>query len=135
MTGHVPFSNLKNDLQVSVAIAGGQLPSKPTTLDDEDKKNLWSICRICWRASPKKRLGMSWILDVLPPDPGIKKLSVPFPTLRASDPPVLPEFKQTRPLSFDGKPFNGAVEREEVRPVSIPTCIGTLSNEYFEGWP
>jgi len=65
LTGRVPFYHLKNDLQASFAIANGQLPSQPSTVEDASHRFLWSICLQCWRSSASDRPGIIWINNLL----------------------------------------------------------------------
>ncbi len=65
LTGRVPFYHLKNDLQVSFAIANGQIPSQFSTVEDASHRFLWSICLQCWRTSASDRPGIIWINNLL----------------------------------------------------------------------
>ncbi|KLO08496.1 kinase-like protein [Schizopora paradoxa] len=55
LTRRLPFFEIKIDVRVSLAIMGGQLPSKPPSLDGEDGQLLWQICQECWRRNPFDR--------------------------------------------------------------------------------
>ncbi|KLO19000.1 kinase-like protein [Schizopora paradoxa] len=131
LTGHVPYMDLKNDLQVSVAIAGGQLPAMPDNLDEENKKHLWWICQKCWRSFPKKRPGIGRILSKLPHDSGIRKRSIPFPISTQTDLPSLLHCQQSQLVLINEK--RKPLKESETRVVCpVPSCRATLVGECIQ---
>lgn len=65
MTGDVPFPDLRNDLQVSMAIINGQVPRAPLMSSDEEKVRLWIICKRCWETDPSDRPSTTLICNSL----------------------------------------------------------------------
>lgn len=64
-TGKRPFFHLTQDLQVTLAIVNGQIPSPPQSLEAMDDRLLWGICQLCWDPSPSGRPCMQLILNGL----------------------------------------------------------------------
>jgi len=66
LSGAEPFSDLRNDLQVAMAIVNGQKPRVPPSfnLDSEDDNVLWRVCQSCWETSAADRPAMAVICDI-----------------------------------------------------------------------
>lgn len=54
MTENVPYRELKDDIQVMMAIVGKKLPSKPENMCTS-RKALWGLSKRCWDYSPDNR--------------------------------------------------------------------------------
>ncbi len=65
LTVNVPYSNLKNDLQVAMAIINGHKPRIPWPLGGKESALLWMICYNCWLGNPHDRPTMHRINAVL----------------------------------------------------------------------
>ncbi|KLO08483.1 kinase-like protein [Schizopora paradoxa] len=56
LSGLVPFSHLKTDVQVAMAILSGRTPSRPVSSESENDQDLvWSLCQDCWQHVPSDR--------------------------------------------------------------------------------
>lgn len=69
LTSNIPFFELHFDVQVALAIVGGQRPSRPAILKPEPSREqlrlLWTVCLQCWEESPLARPEMAQICAVL----------------------------------------------------------------------
>ena len=57
LSGHVPYSHIKFDARVLLAIINAELPSCPATFDSwpHSWKSVWTICQRCWERDPDRR--------------------------------------------------------------------------------
>ncbi|QRW11434.1 Tyrosine kinase family catalytic domain protein [Ceratobasidium sp. AG-Ba] len=66
LTGHPPFIELKNDLQVMYAVIKGDLPMRPSTEDAPQLTDrLWDLMNWCWARDPSVRPGATIVLEML----------------------------------------------------------------------
>jgi len=56
LSGNAPYSNLKNDYAVIMAISKKRLPSKPMPAGDHEIfEMMWTFCYSCWKIDGKSR--------------------------------------------------------------------------------
>jgi len=62
-----PYSHLKNDTMVALAISNGRLPGKPTPKEKAAlpvmERKLWGLCVKCWQKKPDSRPSMDDVLS------------------------------------------------------------------------
>ncbi|KLO08684.1 kinase-like protein [Schizopora paradoxa] len=68
-TGLLPYPDLRNDLQVSMAIISDQFPRRPPSDNNVCQHFMWSICEMCWVTMPSDRPDMDLICSVLSENP------------------------------------------------------------------
>ena len=61
LTCDVPYRRQKSDALVMFSIIRKELPDKPRDMS-EPMKQLWKICKRCWRHSPKRRIVIEDVL-------------------------------------------------------------------------
>jgi len=61
MTGEQPFSELPRDINVTMKLAKGKLPSRPGAIATARGLNdeLWALMRQCWSRKPESRPSMA----------------------------------------------------------------------------
>lgn len=65
-TGHPPFIELKNDLQVMFAVVKGDLPQRPSPeAAPQLSSRVWDLINWCWSHDPKIRPTASVVLDMI----------------------------------------------------------------------
>ncbi|KLO14157.1 kinase-like protein [Schizopora paradoxa] len=53
LSGAVPFSSFKTDVQVAMALLSGRTPSRPFSSEGNSEQNyVWSLCQACWERVP-----------------------------------------------------------------------------------
>ena len=76
MTGTLPYNNFRTDIQVSLAIIQGKLPSKPNNVDSwpVDSQRIWNIIESCWK-DVSERPGIRELLGELRQEDDVPEVS------------------------------------------------------------
>ncbi|KAJ7920371.1 kinase-like domain-containing protein, partial [Mycena leptocephala] len=74
LTGNVPFSEMRNDMQVIMSVVSGARPSRPNTILPND--SLWLLLQDCWAQNSANRPSLTQVIQRLL-SPAINRLNIP----------------------------------------------------------